>query len=375
MHMIYGMSLIKCFTCFAKALLWIKLKLRGIAMYLDYNATYPLRPSCKDLIRELLKEDFRNPVTVYGGGRYTKGRLDRAKKNLADVLSTDPDTIFWTSGATESNNIILKGFKGPVIVCATEHESVYLARKNGAICPVHKNGLIDLDSLDQLLIEFPGALVSCAPAHHETGIIQDENIYKLIKKHKAFLHADCTQIVGKMPLPDADAISLSGHKMGGLMGCGALMSKIPFASLMHGGSQQKFLRPGTENIFGILTFDQALKEALNTDWSKIKRPEEYLDNPLVVGQEMKRLPNVSLVLMPGVSSEKQVIGLDLDGMELSSGSACSSGRFRESRSLSAMNVAYRDCALRISVGPEPIDMEPFAKAWNKIKQKNLEKAA
>ncbi len=344
-------------------------------MYLDYNATYPLRPSCKNLIEELMREDFKNASAVYAGGRYTKKKMDNARRYLAEVLSVPSQDVIWTSGATEANNILLKGYNGPVIVSAIEHESVFAARKNCIVCPVNPNGLLDVESLEHLLFEFPYALVSCAPAHHETGIIQENDIYSIVKKYKGYLHADCTQIVGKIPLPKADAYSFSGHKMGGLMGCGALVSSIPFNALMHGGGQERSLRPGTENIFGILTFEQAFKDDLSEDWSKIQRPESYLDNPLVVGKNMKRLPNVSLLLMPGVVSATQVMTFDLAGIEVSSGSACSSGRFRESRCLSAMNVKHRECALRVSVGPDPIDMTPFVQVWNKIYKTTLEKIA
>ena len=343
-------------------------------MYLDYCASHPLRTSCKSLIQSLIQEDLRNPSAIYKEGRHFKSLIDRARQTLADILHVSFENVIFTSGATEANNMMLKGFEGPVIVSALEHDSVFYVRDDAFICPILPSGIIDLEALEGLLKEQEHPfLVSISPAHHETGILQPyDALYALVKRYKGHLHADCSQIVGKIPFPQADAYSLSGHKMGGLMGCGALVTSVAYKPLMFGGGQEKSRRPGTENILGILTFEQALKEALSEDWSNVKRIETFLDNPCIVGSDQERLPHISLLLMPGIPSATQVMTFDLEGIEVSAGSACSSGKVKASRALEAMNIEHRACSLRVSIGATPIDFTPFCKVWNQLRHTSLE---
>lgn len=335
-------------------------------MYLDYNAMHPLRPTCKEFISSYVQSG--NPSSVHQGGRYSRSLIDQARQKVAHMLNVSHESIVWTSGATEANNLMLQGFQGPVVVSAAEHDSVYYARKDAIICPVHSSGLVDLVFLDKTLqvLEEP-FLVSIAAAHNETGIIQPmEDIYQLVKRYKGFLHSDCTQVPGRIAWPQADSFSLSGHKMGGLPGCGALISEVPLKPLMYGGGQERFLRPGTENILGIMTFACALGEALADDWSNTVRIEDILKDVIVVGKGMERLPNTSLLIMPGVLSATQVMHFDLKGIYVSSGSACSSGKVRVSRTLEAMKIDHRECALRVSSGANLTNISLFCDAWTTL---------
>lgn len=357
-------------------------------VYLDYNATAPLRTEAVAAMQAAF-EMTGNPSSVHQFGRNVRKQVETAREQIAALVDADPLHVVFTSGATEANNWIIRQLNVTrVLVAATEHPSVLDATaqtNDHFVLSVLSNGLIDLSVLEQELSRATApVLVSIAMANNETGIIQPmQDIIALCRKYKAFVYSDVVQGAGRIPLSmremDLDAISLSAHKLGGPSGVGALIVRpdLPLGKLLHGGGQERRLRAGTENTIGIIGFGAAAKAA-QQDRDLYARLQTWRDEmeakmlqaapqAIIVGKDMLRLGNTTQIILPGMKSETQLMALDLAGIAVSSGSACSSGSVRPSHVLLGMGIApeLATCALRISTGWKTTkdELDRFFAAW------------
>ncbi len=318
-------------------------------VYLDWNATAPLRPEARDAMVAAM-DVVGNPSSVHGEGRVAKGLVERARGQVARALGAEAADVVFVSGATEAAALAMAGrglHSAPV-----EHEAV-AAWGDGALAVDHA-GQVNVDAPGQSVLQL---------ANSETGVMQS--------LPEGLAVSDMTQSFGKVPLAfdwsGVEMALVSAHKLGGPKGIGALVIRrgLDVVSQIKGGGQEMGRRSGTENIIGIAGFGAAA-EAANTDlergvWDEIGEFRTFLETSLeevagptiFVGQESRRLPNTSCVITPGWKGETQVMAMDLAGFAVSAGSACSSGKVRESAVLRAMGYGpgEADCAIRVSLGP------------------------
>ena len=368
-------------------------------IYLDYNATAPLRPEARAAMMAAF-DLVGNPSSVHAEGRAARGLLDEARAKVAALLRTDPRHVTFTSGGTEAANLVLSpklrgrdGFVGDLIVGAGEHPCVLDGHRFPAgrvvRVPLDPKGRLDLDGLAEALRLTPGpALVAVQAANNETGVIQPvREAAELTHAAGGLLVCDAVQAIGRMPADAAtlgcDAIFLSAHKLGGPKGVGALAfagSGLHIEeALIRGGGQESGLRSGTENpaaiagfgaVAGLLVREEALAIS-PPDWrngleSSLRQEFSEL---VVFGEGAARLWNTSCFALPGLSAETLLIALDLAGLAISSGSACSSGKVRPSHVLAAMGIEpeLAKCALRVSFGygTSQGDVERFCETFQK----------
>ena len=331
-------------------------------IYLDYNATTPLLPYARLAMVEAF-DCLGNPSSVHSHGRAARKILENARTQVAEYFDLPPRNVTFTSGATEANNMILKGFDGNIFVSAVEHDSVLNIKKNATTIPVYSNGIVNLDALNQLLKHnSTSALVCVLAVNNETGVIQPiDEIFKICKIHNAHLHVDAAQAVGKVSFAwnALSSFTISAHKFGGPKGVGALIVNGPLhlKILIEGGGQERSLRAGTENIIGIVGMGAALATP-QFDWQKLLPLQKKLETSLlkacpdatIFGKSAERVPNTTSIAMPGVTSEVQLIHFDLHNLSVSSGAACSSGKVKASHVLKAMGVSdeLSKCTLRVS---------------------------
>ncbi|MCW5730712.1 MAG: cysteine desulfurase [Alphaproteobacteria bacterium] len=353
--------------------------------YLDYNATAPLRPEARRAMLEAA-EAGGNASSVHAGGRRARRMIEEARERVAMLLGARPDEVVFTSGGTEANHLALLGAGADrVLVGATEHDSVRLARADAQALPVDGSGQIALEKLDAALTESAGrALVSVMLANNETGVIQPvAEVARVARRHGALVHCDAVQAIGKIAVDlralDVDFLSLSGHKLGGPQGVGALLVRDGrmLEPLLRGGGQEFGRRAGTENLPGIAGMAAALAAALRdlAAMDTLARLRDGMEARLaalcpelrVWGRGAPRLANTSCLAMPGTLAETQVMALDLAGIEVSAGAACSSGKVRPSHVLRAMGAGEREAreAIRVSLGwaSAEDDVERFVAAW------------
>jgi len=351
--------------------------------YLDHNATSPLRPTAFDAMVEALRTGG-NPSAVHGVGRKARSLVDKARRQVAALVGALPAEVVFTSGGTEANNMALAGAgRGRVLVSAIEHESVLRAVPQAEIVPVDGEGVVDLAVLERKLAgSDEPALVSVMFANNETGVLQPmADVVRLARKAGALVHCDAVQAAGKVPVDlhalGIDYLSLAAHKLGGPTGVGALIvrAEAPLLSNRFGGGQETNRRAGTENLSGIVGFGVAADAARDgLDPALRDRAEAALraiaPEARVFGAGARRLPNTTYIAMPGVPAETQVMALDLAGVCVSAGSACSSGKVHRSAVLSAMGVedAEAGSAIRISFGwnSESGDIERLIAAWRDL---------
>jgi cysteine desulfurase len=349
--------------------------------YLDHNATSPLRPVALDAMVEVLRAGG-NPSSVHRAGRAARARIDAARRQVASLVGALPAEVVFTSGGTEANNMALKGGgRKRVLVSAIEHESVLKAVPDAGRIPVDQDGVIDLAALERMLAASPeAALVSVMVANNETGVIQPiAEIVRLAQAAGALVHCDAVQAGGKIPVDlhglGVDYLSLSAHKLGGPTGVGALVvrSGTPLAADRLGGGQESYRRAGTENVAGIAGFGAAADaSSAGLDVVALRDCVERSLRAIapaatIHGARALRLPNTTCISMPGVRAETQVMALDLAGVCVSAGAACSSGKVTRSAVLTEMGVepAEADAALRISCGWNTVfeDIERLIAAW------------
>ena len=342
------------------------------AIYMDYNASAPLAEGVGAAVVAAM-DLVGNPSSVHGPGRAARALVDRARRSVAALIGADTERLIFTSGGTEANNLALTG-GDRVYVSAAEHASVLDAAPAAHRLPVDENGVLDLAALDGALKEAPGALVSVMSANNETGVIQPiADIARIVHDRGGLLHCDAVQTAGRLAFDMAalgcDLVTLSAHKFGGPKGVGALAvgPGVPLTALIKGGGQEKYRRAGTENLPGIAGMGAAAEYALDHPWQspQIAQKRDRLEAALkqiapdavVHGADAARLANTSNIALNGISGETQVMAMDLAGIAVSSGSACSSGKVTPSHVLAAMRSPLGANALRISIGPETTDAQ------------------
>ena len=356
-------------------------------VYMDHNATTAVRPAVKDaLIRAL--ELTGNASSVHGAGRGVRKLVENAREQVAALVGAMPAGVVFTSGGTEANNLAIPGAgTRRVLVSAVEHVSVLKSVAAPEIIAVDSNGLIDLGALDAALeVNQEAALVSVMLANNETGVIQPvAEVSSLAKKHGALFHCDAVQAAGKfvidMKALGIDMLTLSAHKIGGPQGIGALVlaDDQTLSPIIRGGGQERSRRAGTENLPGIVGFGVAAAEALKNlsvfagvrDWrDRIEAELSRHPGVCIFGASVSRLANTTCLTMPGVEAEHQLIALDLAGIAVSAGSACSSGKVEPSHVLAAMGREADEAAtaIRVSLGWNTTehDFERFLSAWAEV---------
>lgn len=355
--------------------------------YLDHNATTPAKPAVIEVMQQI--QGFPgNPSSIHKAGREARRLVEESRQPLASALNAGSrDVIVFTSGATEANNMVLAGAgMERVIVSAIEHPSVLNASIEKETLPVLPNGVIDLAALDRMLEgNTKQTLLSVMMANNETGVIQPiDQVVAIARKRGALVHTDAVQAFGRIPVDiqklGVDFLTLSSHKIGGPQGVGCLViaNCVNIAPMIKGGNQEKSFRAGTENLTGIVGFSKAVEIADLAAYQKLAALRDRIENELtaaapalkIFGKDAPRLANTTMFALPGASSETQLIALDLAGICVSNGSACSSGTVKASHVLKAMGVPESEAgsSLRVSLGWNTTekDVELFISEWLKM---------
>jgi len=367
------------------------------ATYLDWNANAPMRPECIDAVARALPL-CGNPSSVHQYGRRARQAVNAARDAVAALVNAAAADVIFTSGGTEANSLALQAFPGrSLLVSAIEHESVLAAAPGAARIPVSAAGVVDLDALEKLLVaEERPALVSVMFANNETGVIQPAaEVARIAHAHGALYHCDAVQGPGKVQVDfrqlGADLMTISAHKIGGPMGTGALIARgeLPLQPLVKGGGQERGRRGGTENFPGIVGFGTAAQLAASETGvaarvaqlrdTAERRLRATAPGAIVFGQDAPRLPNTLSISMPGVAAATQVMALDLAGVMVSAGAACSAGKVTRSHVLDAMGVARGDAesAIRITLGwsTDAADIDHLVEAWTALYARTRASAA
>ena len=368
-------------------------------VYLDWNATTPLRSEARQAMAAAW-DMAGNPSSVHAEGRQARRLVEHARAAIAEAVGARPQDVVFTSGGTEANALALtpglrRGAGEPVrrlLVSAIEHTSVL---SGGRFSPeaigtiqVTGSGLIDIDHLRRLVAVGPPALVSVMLANNETGALQPiGEVADIVHEAGGLLHVDAIQAFGKIPcdikLMKADLVTLSAHKIGGPKGVGALVLAEDVQGLeplLRGGGQELGRRAGTENVAGIAAFGAAVRAAmaaLEGDAARLQDLRNRLEKGLqqtpgmiVFSDGVPRLPNTTLFTVPGLKAETAVIGFDLAGIAVSSGSACSSGKVQPSHVLEAMGFGKELArgAVRLSLGwsTTEADIDLALQAWRTL---------
>ncbi len=357
-----------------------------MSVYLDYNATALVRPEVQAAVAQAMA-DGGNPNAVHAWGRRARAGVETARARVADLVGADATAVIFSSGGTESNaqgiaSALAAGCQR-LIVSATEHPCVAeAAAVSGApveTWPVDADGVVDLDWLAQALTRPGRAVVAVHHANNESGVIQPiAEVAALVRAADGWLHVDAIQSAGKVPVDmrplDADTLTLSGHKLGGLQGVGALVLKPgrEAVRILHGAGQERGLRAGTENTPGIVGFGVAAQCAArdlaqdHSAWRDGAETRVKAAGAVIVGARAPRLPNTLFMAAPGWDSPQQLITLDLAGVMVSAGSACSSGKTKPSKTMLAMGLEdIATNAIRVTGGWDTTeaDWARFADAW------------
>jgi cysteine desulfurase len=367
--------------------------------YLDWNATAPLRPEAREAVVAAL-DAIGNPSSVHAEGRAARQLIDEARRRVAALLGAEPANMVFTSGGTEANATALapRGSADVLLVSAVEHPSVLAGGRFPAECvmqvPVEPDGVVDLATLERHLAGAGGegrrVLVSLMHANNETGVVQPiAAAAAIVHAAGGLLHVDAVQTAGRIGCDisalGADLLTVSGHKLGGPKGVGAMVRRSDAIAwpepLIRGGGQERGTRAGTENVAAIAGFGAAAAAAardLAAEAGRLTALRNGLEArlraefpPIVIfGAAAARLPNTTLFALPGRKAETAVIGLDLAGVAVSSGAACSSGKVAPSHVLAAMGVPapLARGAVRVSLGyaTQEADIERFLAAWRGV---------
>lgn len=372
--------------------------------YLDHNATAPLRPEARAAMLAALDLPG-NASSVHAEGRRARAVVEDAREAVAALVGAMPEEVVFTSGATEANNWVVRAGWAQLAVGATEHDSVLAPAR--AVDPAVMelgcagNGIFDIGPIAERfnLYPLPAArgrgicstrdLVSIQIANPETGVVQPiAEAVVVARRHGILIHSDAVQAAGRVPVDfealGLDFMSISAHKLGGPKGVGALVIRdgVDLPALLCGGGQERRRRSGTENVAGIAGFGAAATAARAGlgEMAGVARLRDRLEagvkaaSPDVrfIGAESARLPNTSCIALPGADASTLLIQLDLAGIAVSAGSACSSGKIGGSHVLAAMGIpsSLARGAIRVSLGPTTTgqDVERFIAAWDKIQQ-------
>jgi cysteine desulfurase len=368
--------------------------------YLDWNATAPLRSEARTAMVAAL-DLCGNASSVHAEGRAVRRLVEDARERVAALAGAKPRNVIFTSGGSEANVLALSPRTGGgcdhLLVSAVEHPSVLAGGRfpsdSVERIAVDRHGRIDLDTLGRRVVELRAAgsrpLVSVMFANNETGIIQPvAEVAQLAHQAGCLLHVDAVQSFGRIASDineiRADLLTVSAHKIGGPKGVGALIRReegLHIEPLIRGGGQERGTRAGTENVAAIAGFGAAAATAqsgFDHDYGRMAALRDRLEAALtaaspalvIFGDGVERLPNTTLFALPGVKAETAVIAFDLEGVAVSSGAACSSGKVAPSHVLAAMGVApsLARAAVRVSLGPTTTesDLERFQNAWIKV---------
>ncbi len=367
-------------------------------LYFDWNATAPLRPEAYSTMTAALRLTG-NASSVHAEGRAARAVIEAARAQVAQLVGAEAKNVTFTSGATEANMLALtpaletagaKHWRDRLFVSAIEHPSVLsggrFAPESVETLPVTKTGWLDLHALRSALVRAERPLVSVMLANNETGAIQPiAEVAEIVHAANGLMHVDAVQAPGRIAcrIDDlgADLLTLSAHKIGGPQGAGALVRRGDVhisQPLTKGGGQERGIRAGTENVVAIAGFGAATAAALaamQADASRMATLRDRLEAALkkatpdvvIFGVDAPRLPNTTFFAVPGVKAETAIIAFDLNGIAVSSGSACSSGKVTASHVLAAMGVepALARGALRVSIGPttSEAEIERFLATW------------
>jgi cysteine desulfurase len=375
----------------------------GQRIYLDHNATSPLRPEVAEVVLRALQLPG-NASSVHAEGRAARAEIETAREKVARLVGARTKNLVFTSGGTEAANLVLTpGFRRlgqagatKLLLGAAEHPCVLNGHRfpsdSVEIIPVDSNGILDLAWLKAHLKGVGDArvLVSIQLANNETGVLQPvAEAARLVHEHGGLIHTDAVQAAGKIPVDMAelgvDVLTLSAHKIGGPKGIGAVVlasDQIEIADrLIRGGGQEKGYRAGTENVAAIAGFGSAAEialEHLDREAGRLRALRDEAEtqvrriapDAIVVGAQAERLPNTFAFAIPGLKAETALIAFDLAGVALSSGSACSSGKVKRSHVLDAMGVepALAEGVLRVSLGwtTTKEDVIRFAEACERV---------
>lgn len=364
-------------------------------VYLDYNASGLVRPEVQDVMARALA-DNGNPSAVHAVGRRARARIETARAQVAELVGADPTAVIFSSGGTESNaQAIVSALNGGcerLIVGATEHPCVAeAAQVSGApveVLPVDANGVVNLEVLELVLARGGPAVVAIHHANNESGVIQPiAEAAKLVRAAGGWLHVDAIQSAGKVAVDmralDADTLTLSAHKLGGPQGVGALVLKTgrEAVRILHGAGQERGLRAGTENVPGIAGFGTAAECAArdlptagaHKAWRDAAEAKVKAAGATILGGAVERLPNTLFMAVEGWDSPQQLITLDLQGVMVSAGSACSSGKTKPSKAITAMGLdRLATGGVRVSGGWGTVegDWDRFAEVWVAAFQKH-----
>ena len=361
-------------------------------IYLDYNATSPVRPEVLEAMLPFYKEQFGNPSSVHWAGRQVSGALEKAREQVAALINASPAEIVFISCGSEGDNMAIKGSLDPlkekgnhIITTAVEHPAVLetceALEKDGydvTFLPVDKNGTLDLAVLEKAITD-QTILISVMWANNETGNIYPiEDIGKIAKKYNIRFHTDAVQSVGKIPVDvqkaNVDLLVISGHKIGAPKGVGAIYVRrgTRMKTFMHGGHQERNRRAGTQNVAGIVGLGQACELAgaeLDDYYKRVRALRDRLeDGALSQIPDIKlngtpdrdqRLPNTLNVSFAYIEGESLLLNLDMFGIAASSGSACTSGSLEPSHVMGAMcvEVTLAHSSTRFSLGPETTEAD------------------
>jgi cysteine desulfurase len=385
-------------------------------VYLDWNATAPLRPEARDAMLAAM-EVVGNPSSVHAEGRAARAIVERARTQVAALVGCAVERIVFTSGATEANNMGLSAVDagGFLTVACSDAEHPSILEHAEKRCRRHALPITAQGRIDRATFEYAGdfdralgdwlgwSVLGVSLANSETGVVEDvSDLFRRAWALRVRGHCDVTQSVGRVEIavtsPGAISMALSSHKLGGPAGVGAFVEsgesgpEDKFApKRLFGGGQEGGWRAGTENVIGIAGFGAAA-EAAQRDldsgvWDRVATLRDQLEariadsenQVIIVGRESPRLPNTSCIAVPGWRGETQVMQLDLAGVAVSAGSACSSGKVRESRVLRAMgfdDITARS-AIRVSLGPTTTEaaIDRFCEIWTGLYRKRRAKAA
>ncbi len=359
-------------------------------VYMDYNATTPVHPEVLDEMMPFLGSSFGNPSSTHWAGRSARQAVELARERVAALVNCDPSEVVFTSCATESNNTAIKGVAAArrsrgnhLITTMVEHPAVltpclYLEHQGCQVTclDVNSGGLLDLEALESTITEHT-ILISVMYANNETGtIFPIREIGEIAARHGVCFHCDAVQAIGKIPLDfrkeNISLLSISGHKLYAPKGVGALITGTgaKFYPLLHGGSQERNRRSGTENVSGIVGLGKACELAaasMAEESARMRQLRNRLEDRILEtipdvkrnGHPELRLPNTSNLSFIGVESASLLSGLDLAGIAVSSGSACSSGALKDSHVLKAMGIPAGTAVgnIRFSLGKENTDAD------------------
>jgi cysteine desulfurase len=352
-------------------------------IYLDHNATTPLHPQVLEAMLVCLQEHWGNPSSPHSLGNQARMVMQQARARIAESLGCEPSEVVFCSSGTEADNLALRGVAGAlrsrgnhIVTTAIEHHAVLhtcdaLEEEGFRVTrvPVDRQGVVDLESLERSLTD-QTILVSVMHANNETGVLQPvEEVARMAARREIPFHVDAVQTAGKFPfrLPELGAglVSLSGHKLYGPRGAAALFVRegTPLRPILTGGSHEHDLRAGTENLAGLVGLAKAVELAVQDAAEEGRRLtglrdelEARLSSSIpeirINGAQARRVPNTSNVTFPGVDGESIILGLDLAGICVSTGSACSTGEPEPSHVLREMGVSRRDAqgSIRLSLG-------------------------